>query len=201
MDEETEEGRKRLIDSFRNQTKLSIIIVLLQNGKMTATQMSKIIGTSRSNLYQNLKEMVEDGILREPETRVKKNYVEKYYYPNTQLLEGFSVKQQEDLLNRKSPEELREYLISGINSEILRLKIMAREIEMKSDEEFTKQFNSKFFDQVLFSNSWLSRSTYEKMVARIREIFEEIYTEGELEEKQDESEDRYNVILIGIPKI
>jgi DNA-binding Lrp family transcriptional regulator len=201
MDEETEEGRKRLIDSFRNQTKLSIIIVLLQNGKMTATQMSKIIGTSRSNLYQNLKEMVEDGILREPETRVKKNYVEKYYYPNTQLLEGFSVKQQEDLLNRKSPEELREYLISGINSEILRLKIMAREIEMKSDEEFTKQFNSKFFDQVLFSNSWLSRSTYEKMVTRIREIFEEIYTEGELEEKQDESEDRYNVILIGIPKI
>lgn len=201
MDEETEEGRKRLIDSFRNQTKLSIIIVLLQNGKMTATQMSKIIGTSRSNLYQNLKEMVEDGILREPETRVKKNYVEKYYYPNTQLLEGFSVKQQEDLFNRKSPEELREYLISGINSEILRLKIMAREIEMKSDEEFTKQFNSKFFDQVLFSNSWLSRSTYEKMVARIREIFEEIYTEGELEEKQDESEDRYNVILIGIPKI
>lgn len=201
MDEETEEGRKRLMDSFRNQTKLSIIIVLLQNGKMTATQMSKIIGTSRSNLYQNLKEMVEDGILREPETRVKKNYVEKYYYPNTQLLEGFSVKQQEDLLNRKSPEELREYLISGINSEILRLKIMAREIEMKSDEEFTKQFNSKFFDQVLFSNSWLSRSTYEKMVARIREIFEEIYTEGELEEKQDESEDRYNVILIGIPKI
>jgi Sugar-specific transcriptional regulator TrmB. len=189
------------MDSFRNQTKLSIIIVLLQNGKMTATQMSKIIGTSRSNLYQNLKEMVEDGILREPETRVKKNYVEKYYYPNTQLLEGFSVKQQEDLLNRKSPEELREYLISGINSEILRLKIMAREIEMKSDEEFTKQFNSKFFDQVLFSNSWLSRSTYEKMVARIREIFEEIYTEGELEEKQDESEDRYNVILIGIPKI
>ncbi len=201
MDEETEEGRKRLIDSFRNQTKLSIIIVLLQNGKMTATQMSKIIGTSRSNLYQNLKEMVEDGILREPETRVKKNYVEKYYYPNTQLLEGFSVKQQEDLFNRKSPEELREYLISGINSEILRLKIMAREIEMKSDEEFTKQFNSKFFDQVLFSNSWLSRSTYEKMVTRIREIFEEIYTEGELEEKQDESEDRYNVILIGIPKI
>ena len=72
MNEDTVYGKKRLIESFRNQSKLSILIILLQDGKMTATQMAKIIGTSRSNMYQNLKEMVEDGILKEPEVVVKK---------------------------------------------------------------------------------------------------------------------------------
>ncbi len=201
MSENVEYGRKRLIESFRSQSKLSIIIVLLQNGKMTATQMAKIIGTSRSNMYQSLKEMVEDGILRKPEIKVKKNYVEKYYYPNTELLDDFSLKQQEELLNKKSPEELRDYLISGINSEILRLKIIARQIEMKSDDELRRRFDSLFFDQVLFSNSWLSRKTYEYMVKRIKEIFEEYYKNQETEKKQEVGEEKHNLILIGIPEI
>ncbi len=201
MSENVEYGRKRLIESFRSQSKLSIIIVLLQNGKMTATQMAKIIGTSRSNMYQSLKEMVEDGILRKPEIKVKKNYVEKYYYPNTELLDDFSLKQQEELLNKKSPEELRDYLISGINSEILRLKIIARQIEMKSDDELRRRFDSLFFDQVLFSNSWLSRKTYEYMVKRIKDIFEEYYKNQETEKKQEVGEEKHNLILIGIPEI
>ncbi len=201
MSENVEYGRKRLIESFRSQSKLSIIIVLLQNGKMTATQMAKVIGTSRSNMYQSLKEMVEDGILRKPEIKVKKNYVEKYYYPNTELLDDFSLKQQEELLNKKSPEDLRDYLISGINSEILRLKIIARQIEMKSDDELRRRFDSLFFDQVLFSNSWLSRKTYEYMVKRIKEIFEEYYKNQETEKKQEVGEEKHNLILIGIPEI
>lgn len=201
MIKDTEYGKKRLIESFRNQSKLSILIVLLQDGKMTATQMAKIIGTSRSNIYQNLKEMVEDGILKEPEVMVKKNYVEKYYYPNTKLLDDFSEKQQMDLMSKKSPDELREYLISGINSEILRLKIIARKIEMKSNDEVRRDFDSQFFDQILFTNSWLSRKSYEHMVNRIRETFDDFYKDNKKVKETDEEEERYNLILIGIPKI
>ncbi len=201
MNEDTEYGKKRLIESFRNQSKLSILIILLQDGKMTATQMAKIIGTSRSNMYQNLKEMVEDGILKEPEVVVKKNYVEKYYYPNTKLLDDFSEKQQMDLMTKKSPDELREYLISGINSEILRLKIIARKIEMKSNDEVRRDFDSQFFDQILFTNSWLSRKSYEYMVNRIRETFDDFYKDDKKVKEKDEEEERYNLILIGIPKI
>jgi DNA-binding Lrp family transcriptional regulator len=201
MNEDTEYGKKRLIESFRNQSKLSILIILLQDGKMTATQMAKIIGTSRSNIYQNLKEMVEDGILKEPEVVVKKNYVEKYYYPNTKLLDDFSEKQQMDLMTKKSPDELREYLISGINSEILRLKIIARKIEMKSNDEVRRDFDSQFFDQILFTNSWLSRKSYEYMVNRIRETFDDFYKDDKKVKEKDEEEERYNLILIGIPKI
>ncbi len=201
MNEDTEYGKKRLIESFRNQSKLSILIILLQDGKMTATQMAKIIGTSRSNIYQNLKEMVEDGILKEPKVIVKKNYVEKYYYPNTKLLDNFSEKQQMDLMSKKSPDELREYLISGINSEILRLKIIARKIEMKSNDEVRRDFDSQFFDQILFTNSWLSRKSYEYMVNRIRETFDDFYKDDKKVKETDEEEERYNLILIGIPKI
>ncbi|MFG1449100.1 MAG: winged helix-turn-helix transcriptional regulator [Thermoplasmataceae archaeon] len=201
MNEDTEYGKKRLIESFRNQSKLSILIILLQDGKMTATQMAKIIGTSRSNIYQNLKEMVEDGILKEPEVVVKKNYVEKYYYPNTKLLDDFSEKQQMDLMTKKSPDELREYLISGINSEILRLKIIARKIEMKSNDEVRRDFDSQFFDQILFTNSWLSRKSYEYMVNRIRETFDDFYKDDKKVKEKDEEEEKYNLILIGIPKI
>ncbi|MHB1650775.1 MAG: winged helix-turn-helix domain-containing protein, partial [Thermoplasmataceae archaeon] len=128
MVEKKEGVRKNLIESFGNRTKLSIIILLFQKGRMTATQMSKFIETSRSNLYQNLKEMVEGGILKEPETKIRKNYVEKYYSPNVELFQGFSFEDQMKVIESKDPEQLREYLISAIMSQILRLRIIAEEI-------------------------------------------------------------------------
>ena len=201
MVENKEETRKKLVESFRNQTKLSIIIILFQKGKLTATQMSKIIGTSRSNLYQNLKEMVEDGILGEPESKVRKNYVEKYYYPNTEIFERFSQEDQEKALIDKTPEELKEYLISALNSQILRLRIIAREIEMMSRKESEKIRDMYFYDQMLFSNSWVKKETYEMVIKHLREIVYKMIDEEDAKTENHTEEDKYNLILIGIPKI
>ena len=201
MVENKEETRKKLVESFRNQTKLSIIIILFQKGKLTATQMSKIIGTSRSNLYQNLKEMVEDGILGEPESKVRKNYVEKYYYPNTEIFERFSQEDQEKALIDKTPEELKEYLLSALNSQILRLRIIAREIEMMSRKESEKIRDMYFYDQMLFSNSWVKKETYEMVIKHLREIVYKMIDEEDAKTENHTEEDKYNLILIGIPKI
>lgn len=201
MVENKEETRKKLVESFRNQTKLSIIIILFQKGKLTATQMSKIIGTSRSNLYQNLKEMVEDGILGEPESKVRKNYVEKYYYPNTEIFERFSPEDQKKALIDKTPEELKEYLISALNSQILRLRIIAREIEMMSRKESEKIRDMYFYDQMLFSNSWVKKETYEMVIKHLREIVYKLIDEEDAKTENHTEEDKYNLILIGIPKI
>ena len=201
MAENKEETRKKLVESFRNQTKLSIIIILFQKGKLTATQMSKIIGTSRSNLYQNLKEMVEDGILAEPESRVRKNYVEKYYYPNTEIFERFSIEDQERALNDKTPGELREYILSALNSQILRLQIIAREIEMMPRKESERLLDMNFYDQILFSNSWIKKEKYETVVKQIREIVYKTLDEEDVETENHAEEGKYNLILIGIPKI
>lgn len=201
MVENKEEIRKKLLESFKNQTKLSIIIVLFQKGRLTATQMSKIIGTSRSNLYQNLKEMVEDGILAEPESKVRKNYVEKYYYPNTQIFERFSPEDQEKVLMDKSPEELKEFFLSSLNSQILRLRIIAGEVDMMSGKELERLRDMYFYDQILFSNSWIKKETYERVLKYIKEILYKLIDEEDAKTENHAEDDTYNLILIGIPKI
>jgi DNA-binding HxlR family transcriptional regulator len=201
MVENKEEIRKKLLESFKNQTKLSIIIVLFQKGRLTATQMSKIIGTSRSNLYQNLKEMVEDGILAEPESKVRKNYVEKYYYPNTQIFERFSPEDQEKVLMDKSPVELKEFFLSSLNSQILRLRIIAGEVDMMSGKELERLRDMYFYDQILFSNSWVKKETYERVLKYIKEILYKLIDEEDAKTENHAEDDTYNLILIGIPKI
>jgi len=201
MVENKEEIRKKLLESLKNQTKLSIIIVLFQKGKLTATQMSKIIGTSRSNLYQNLKEMVEDGILAEPESKVRKNFVEKYYYPNTEIFGRFSLEEQKKALMEKTPEELKEYMMSLLNTQILRLRIIAGEIQMMSDKNLLKLRDMYSYDQILFSNSWVSRETYEKVLKHLREVVNRMIDEEDEQNQKTGVVDNYNLILIGIPEI
>jgi DNA-binding transcriptional regulator GbsR (MarR family) len=201
MVENKEKIRKKLFESFKNQTKLSIIVVLFQKGKLTATQMSKIIGTSRSNIYQNLKEMVEDGILAKPESKVRKNFVEKYYYPNTGLFERFSPEDQEKVMIEKTPEELKEYLLSSLNGQILRLRIIVGEIEMMSEKETKKLREMFLYDQILFSNSWVTKNTYEKVLKHLKEVVNKMIDEDDVKIDKHTEDDTYNLILIGIPKV
>ena len=62
-----------LMRTFRNPTKMSIIFLLTENGKMTVTQMAEQVNVTKANLYHFVKEMVNDGIVLRPEVRVKKN--------------------------------------------------------------------------------------------------------------------------------
>ncbi|EQD54398.1 transcription regulator [mine drainage metagenome] len=63
---------KILIDAFRSHTKLSIIMILTQKGKMTVTQMSKFLGTTRSNLYQAVSELTSLDIIEIAEIKSRK---------------------------------------------------------------------------------------------------------------------------------
>ena len=71
-----------LLSAISNRTKLSIITLLVRRKRMTVTQMSKLIGTTRSNLYQTIGDLVSSGIVNEPEVVVRRNYVEKFYTLN-----------------------------------------------------------------------------------------------------------------------
>ncbi|WP_393971722.1 winged helix-turn-helix domain-containing protein [Oxyplasma meridianum] len=201
MVENREEIRKKLIKSFKNETKLSIIIILFQKGKLTATQMSKIIGKSRSNLYQNLKEMVEEGILAEPESKVRKNFVEKYYYPNTEIFESFDPEDMKKELIKETPENLKGYLLSSLNSQILRLRLIAGEIEMMSEKDAIKLRDIYFQGHILFSNSWVSKETYEKVLKHLREVVNKMIDEEDTKNSRHMEDDTYNLILIAIPRL
>src|SRR5579863_7211616 len=95
---------ERFAKSLQNPTKLSVMLLLVQNREMTVTQMSSHIGVTKASLYHSIAELVRDGLVSEPRVQVKKNYVEKYYQLNP--------------LARKTidPHELQRRFNQGANS-------------------------------------------------------------------------------------
>ena len=57
----------KLLKTFQNSTKMSIILLLSENGKMTVTQMAKQVDVTKANLYHFVGEMTRDGLLSKPE--------------------------------------------------------------------------------------------------------------------------------------
>lgn len=120
--------------TFSNPTKWGIILLLLENYKMTVTQMEEYLGVSRSNIYHFTGQMLSDGILNEPEIVPKKNYVEKYYTLNVDMLE-FKDEDWEVGFNKMGVDELRLMLSSALLGYSMDLKSHAERLSKASDEE------------------------------------------------------------------
>ncbi len=102
---------ERFSRSFQNPTKLSIMLLLTQNKRMTVTQMSDYIHVTKASLYQSIAELVNDGFVSEPEVQVKKNYVEKYYRLNTLAFKAIDPFELQKRLNHgASPSEHKDLL-------------------------------------------------------------------------------------------
>ncbi len=127
-----------LVNSYRNPTKFSIIVILAEQGKMTVTQMSEYISVSRSNLYHFVSQLLEDGILNEPEVIPKKNYVEKFYSLNEELFKASEYERWGELLKSKSLEEIRGLSSSILLGYSMMLNMAANRFAHSSDEETAK---------------------------------------------------------------
>ena len=127
-----------LVNSYRNPTKFSIIVILAEQGKMTVTQMSEYISVSRSNLYHFVSQLLEDGILNEPEVIPKKNYVEKFYSLNEELFKATDYERWGELLKSKSLEEIRGLSSSILLGYSMMLNMAANRFAHSSDEETAK---------------------------------------------------------------
>jgi predicted transcriptional regulator len=57
---------KKMLETFSNHTKMKIIMLLAENGEMTVTQMAPHLDLGRSNLYHFVRQMVNDGMLKNP---------------------------------------------------------------------------------------------------------------------------------------
>jgi DNA-binding transcriptional ArsR family regulator len=117
-----------LLRTLNNPTKLGVLVLLSDGDSMTVTQMSKLVKVSRANLYHFVSEMVADGVLAGPESRVKRNYVEKFY----RLDQGFFDRAGEAELGRalkpETPEALRDILYSLLVSVSAQFRIMAEQL-------------------------------------------------------------------------
>jgi predicted ArsR family transcriptional regulator len=187
-----------MANSFKNPTKLGIISVLLQKGEMTVTQMSKIIGTTKSNLYQAIAELVSDGLVNPPDVRVNKNYVEKFYTIKEETFSEVSAEEWKKKVSSLQPDELRDLLVSFLRAQSVVLRIMAEEIALSDTEHIQKLSELMKMEMVFSSYSKLSHSSYLKIASPLKNLLEEL---GKIESNDAVAESPNTLIVIGLPSI
>jgi predicted transcriptional regulator len=186
------------VNNLRNPTKLGIVLLLLQKGSMTVTQMSKTLRTTRSNLYQAVAELVSEGFLKEPDIRVKKGYLEKYYSINETAFDTLSESEVNSSLLSQNIDNLREVLFSFLKSQSFLLNLMAEEI-LSSDDNYmrkVKEMIQKKFYVASFSK--LSDESFSLAVSKLQELLESL-TQSETPAPLEKSGNM--LLLIGIPSV
>jgi len=130
-----------LLEAFRNKTKLSIITLLLMHGRMTVTQMSKYINTTRSNLYHTIKGMKNDQLVIISESRIVKNYIEKYYKLNIPLFDNVRQEKLLKEIDKVDADNIRKMLISYFVSTSILLNVLAENVRKADKSELNKMRN------------------------------------------------------------
>jgi AcrR family transcriptional regulator len=117
-----------LLRTAQNPTKLGVLVLLSDGAAMTVTQMSKLVKVSRANLYHFVSEMVAEGVLAGPESRVKRNYVEKFYRLNKEFFEKAGEAELRRPVKPETPEAFRDILYSLLVSVSAQFRIMAEQL-------------------------------------------------------------------------
>ncbi|MGC8661987.1 MAG: winged helix-turn-helix domain-containing protein [Nitrososphaeria archaeon] len=183
-----------LLKAFKNPTKLAIIALLMKNGQMTVTQLSKVTNTTRPNLYRSIKELVGDGIILKPRIKVKKNYVEKYYELNLKIFDSVKTSQMMGAISRAPASDLRELIISFLFMNSLLSNIFAEQIRTAADDEI-ENYRRKILDgSILMSYSTLSDSSMQTFSKYFNRFI------GVLENKKKTSEkEEHALVVLSLP--
>ncbi len=164
---------------------------------MTVTQMSKHIEVSRSNLYHFVSQLVEDGILNEPEVVPKKNYVEKYYSLNPELFGAVQWEELESHFATLKPEEVRGLLRAFLIGQAFNLQLLAEKVRTSSDKQM-----EKLKDALLTQNAFMAYSishigSHPDLTSKLGEIVEEF--ERVTPEKRNRSKDVVRSLILVLP--
>lgn len=173
-----------LLKAFKNPTKLAIIALLMKNGRMTVTQLSKLTNTTRPNLYRSIKELVGEGVILKPHIKVKKNYVEKYYELNLKIFDSVKTSNMMDAISRAHVSDLRELIISFLFMNSLLSNVFAEQIRMAAEDEIENYRKKILNGSIVMSYSTLSDSeieTFSKYFNQFVDIIENREKTGEKE--------------------
>ncbi len=193
---ETENKYNVMINAFRNPTKLKIITLLTNHDKMTVTGMSKYIKTTRSNIYQNISELLKNNIVLEPEIKVKKNYVEKYYRLNNDFfdLDEFEI---EDKILKLSNDDFRNLSKSFFLAQSMNLNILAEEIDNVSDENIDN-IKTDVKNKIIMTYGSVS----DKFSLELTRVYKNFIKKYDEENKNNKNEKDLNIFMFLIfPKI
>lgn len=183
--------------TYSNPTKIGIILLLLENNRMTVTQMEKYLGVSRSNIYHFTAQMVSDGILNEPEVVPKKNYVEKYYTLNVEMIE-FKEEDWEEGFNTMSVDALRVMLSSALLGYSMDLKFHAERLSKASDEEIIRL--KDWFYEMPFSLLYSTMSSMgTKEAKRLLSTMTKELMESSKKREEKDGEDIAKLMIVFLP--
>ncbi len=191
---ETDEIMEKLITAFLNRTKLAIITLLIHRRRLTVTQMSRYLSTTRSNLYQTISDLLESGIILGPESVVRKNYVEKYYTLNEAMFSVLDTEKWKERLKLMNPSQGKSLISSFLLAQSLRLQIMASEVEMADDGAARAIGDLLESGKIMLSYGRVSDRTYGRLV--------DMYGKIESMLKESADEDGNNTFaIIGMPSL
>ena len=189
---------EKLFDVMSSQTKSHIIALLALSGKMTVTQISKHIKTSRSNLYQAISDLQEQGFVNPPDIVVRKNYVEKYYSLNDSAFNQTTAGEMNEEFKKMSPDKLRNLMATFLLSLSLNLKVIAQEIMSVSDEDMMRAVEEGMESHLNLSFSTLSNDHFSTGVEKLRPFIDYVETPENFkpEEKNEKKDGDHNMILV-----
>ncbi len=169
-----------LSEVFRNPTKFRIIMLLTEQGRMTVTQMSKLIDVSKSNLYHFISQMVKEGLVLEPEVIPKKNYVEKFYRLNEEMFRAEDPKEWEKVLVGASNSEIKEVVSSVLMGYSMTLSFIADRVA-KSDESEGDNLRKWLIEQTPYTLTYavMSKKTSTKIKPILRQLWQALIESGE----------------------
>lgn len=169
-----------LSDLFRNPTKFRIIMLLTEQERMTVTQMSKVIKVSKSNLYHFISQMVQQGLVLEPEVIPKKNYVEKFYRLNEDMFRAEDPKEWEKILLGATNNEIKEVVSSVLMGYSMTLSFIADRIANSDDSE-GENLRKWLIEQTPYTLTYsvMSKKTTTKVKPLLRQLRQALIESGE----------------------
>lgn len=194
----SEDRLSRLFEVMSSQTKSHIIALLAIGGKMTVTQISEHIKTSRSNLYQAISDLQEQGFVNPPEIVVRKNYVEKYYSLNDSEFNQSAAGEMDEEFKKMTPDKLRNLMATFLLSQSLNLKVIAQEILLVPDEDITRAVRDGTNSSLRLSFSVLSHNSFVKGLENLKPFMD--YIDNPENFKADDAKEKsdvdHNMILV-----
>ena len=190
-----------LTEVFRNPTKFRIILLLSEHGRMTVTDMAKLVKVSRSNLYHFIAQMVKDGIVKPPEVIPRKNYVEKFYRLNDEMFKAEEMKEWEKLLRIANPKEIKETVSSILMGYSMILSFIADRISA-SEGDAVEQLRNWLIEETPYTLSYAVMS--KKTSSRINPILKELWKAlSDETEKDDDSDSNAwsRLLLVFLPML
>ena len=169
-----------LSDLFRNPTKFRIIMLLTEQERMTVTQMSKVIKVSKSNLYHFISQMVQQGLVLEPEVIPKKNYVEKFYRLNEDMFRAEDPKEWEKILLGATNNKIKEVVSSVLMGYSMTLSFIADRVA-NSDDSDCENLRNWLIEQTAYTLTYslMSKKTTTKVKPILRQLWQALIESGE----------------------